>query len=69
MAAPYVTGAIALVLSMTRKIGPTNVPNANQLLQVLKQKTADYDDRWDPGQGFGVIDVKRLLAAFARRTA
>jgi endonuclease G len=62
MAAPHVTGAIALLLSKTAKSG--KVPSGNQIASALRQKTQNYNGRWDRGQGYGVIDVAALLAAF-----
>lgn len=62
MAAPHVTGAIALLLSRAAKAG--EVPSGNQIASALRQKTQNYNGRWDRGQGYGVIDVTALLAAF-----
>jgi subtilisin family serine protease len=63
MAAPHVTGAIALLLSkMVRAGGP--IPTASQIGAVLRQKTSNYSSRWDRGQGYGVLDVSALLDAF-----
>lgn len=63
MAAPHVTGAIALLLSkMVRAGGP--IPTASQIGAVLRQKTSNYSSRWDRGQGYGVLDVAALLDAF-----
>jgi endonuclease G len=62
MAAPHVTGAIALLLSRTAKSG--KIPSGNQIASALRQKTQNYNGQWDNGQGYGVIDVTALLAAF-----
>jgi endonuclease G len=62
MAAPHVTGAIALLLSRAAKSG--KIPGGNQITSALRQKTQNYNGRWDRGQGYGVIDVAALLAAF-----
>jgi subtilisin family serine protease len=62
MAAPHVAGAIALLLSRTSKSG--RIPGGNQIVSALRQKTQNYNGRWDRGQGFGVVDVSALLAAF-----
>jgi subtilisin family serine protease len=63
MAAPHVTGAIALLLSrMARAGGP--IPTASQIGAVLRQKTLNYNSHWSPGQGYGVLDVAALLDAF-----
>lgn len=62
MAAPHVSGAIALLLSKTAKSG--KIPSGNQIASALRQKTQNYNGRWDRGQGYGVIDVASLLTAF-----
>lgn len=62
MAAPHVAGAIALLLSRSAKAG--RVPSANQIAGALRQKTQNFNGRWDRGQGWGVLDVAALLAAF-----
>jgi endonuclease G len=62
MAAPHVAGAIALLLSRSAKAG--KVPSGNQIASALRQKAQNYDGSWDRGQGYGVIDVTALLAAF-----
>jgi endonuclease G len=63
MAAPHVTGAIALVLSKMARAGKP-IPAATQIGAVLRQKTLNYSSRWDRGQGYGVLDVAGLLDAF-----
>ena len=63
MAAPHVTGAIALLLSKTARAGGP-IPTASQIGAVLRQKTLNYSSRWDRGQGYGVLDVAALLGAF-----
>jgi endonuclease G len=63
MAAPHVTGAIALLLSRTAESGQP-VPTASQISTALLQKTINYNPNWDPGIGFGILDVSAFLAAF-----
>jgi endonuclease G len=63
MAAPHVAGAIALVLSRAVELNRP-WPGANQIRSALTQKTADFNGHFDPGQGYGIIDVAALLAAF-----
>jgi endonuclease G len=63
MAAPHVTGAIALLLSKVARSGRT-CPTSTQIASALRQKTINYSARWDRGLGFGVVDVAALLAAF-----
>ena len=63
MAAPHVTGAIALALSRRQGAG-LDVPSATQVGAVLRQNTLNHSGKWTPGQGYGVIDVAALLNAF-----
>jgi subtilisin family serine protease len=63
MAAPHVTGAIALLLSKTARAGGP-IPTASQIGAVLRQKTIKRSSRWDRAQGYGVLDVAALLNAF-----
>ena len=62
MAAPHVAGAIALVFSRAHKASKS--VNGQQVAAALRQKTQNYVGRWDRGQGYGIIDVAALLAAF-----
>jgi subtilisin family serine protease len=63
MAAPHVAGAVALVLSRAVECGRP-WPVANQIRSALTQKTKNYNGHFDPGQGYGIVDVAALLAAF-----
>jgi subtilisin family serine protease len=63
MAAPPVTGAIALLLSRMAALGQP-LPTASQINSALRQKTSNYNSHWDRGQGFGIVNVAALLAAF-----
>ncbi|HEU4836049.1 MAG TPA: S8 family serine peptidase [Pyrinomonadaceae bacterium] len=63
MAAPHVTGAIALLLSRMAESGQP-MPTASQISTALLQKTKHYNSSWDPGEGFGILDVSAFLAAF-----
>ncbi len=64
MAAPHVTGAIALLFSHLAKQGAT-LPNAAQIRAALTQQTQNFSGRYTPGGGYGVIDVQALLNAFS----
>jgi len=63
MAAPHVAGAAALVLSRAVE-SKRPWPVSNQIRSALTQKTKNYNGHFDPGQGYGIVDVAALLAAF-----
>jgi len=63
MAAPHVAGAIALLFSRMAKTNQP-LPTSTQIASALRRKTRNYNGRWSPGQGFGIVDVAALLAAF-----
>lgn len=63
MAAPHVTGAIALLFSHLSKQGST-LPNAAQIRAALTQQTQNFSGRFTPSGGYGVIDVQALFSAF-----
>jgi subtilisin family serine protease len=60
VAAPHVTGAIALLLSKAKANGAP-IPTASQIRGLLTQTTMFKNPYWDRGQGYGVLDVKALL--------
>lgn len=62
MAAPHVAGAIALVLSRGVKIKKQYT--SNQVAAMLRKKTQVYNRVWNREQGYGIIDVSKLLEAF-----
>jgi subtilisin family serine protease len=62
MAAPHVAGAVALVLSQAvERNAPW--PTASQVRGLLRRNTKFGNTYWDRGQGYGVLDVKKLLEA------
>lgn len=68
MAAPHVTGAIALLLSSRAKQCESNPYslqlNVAQIRAALSQTTQNNNNSWHPGMGAGVVDAKKLLAIF-----
>lgn len=76
MAAPHVTGAVALALSYRQKQIQEDVKNgvplltrrrmlnAAQIRAGLIQCSPHFTGTWDPGLGYGCLDVERLLKAF-----
>jgi subtilisin family serine protease len=63
IAAAHVTGIVAMVLSQTAG-GDSGPPTADQIASALRQTTVNFDSQWDRGQGFGVVDPAKFLAAF-----
>jgi endonuclease G len=61
MAAPHVTGAIALLVSHCAKQVPPRVLNANQIREALVTSVRDGNADWHPGTGYGVLDTVRFL--------
>ncbi len=59
MAAPHVTGAIALALSAAAKKNEELA--ANKIATVLRASTQNHDGVWRPDQGYGVLDVEAFL--------
>ncbi len=64
MAAPHVTGAIALLFSHLLKQPNGALPNAMQLRAALTQRAQNFTGHHTPGGGYGVVDVEALLQAF-----
>ena len=68
MAAPHVTGAIALLLSQREKQRFTRPGweqiNAAQIRAAITQVTQNFNGNHTPGTGFGLLDVEALLAEF-----
>jgi endonuclease G len=63
MAAPHVAGAVALVLSKAARAGRT-IPTATQVSAAIQETTKNFSGVHDRGQGYGVLNVKGLLAEF-----
>jgi subtilisin family serine protease len=65
MAAPHVSGAIALLFSYIVKHRPGDTQlNAAQVRAALIQSTSNFNGQHYPTIGFGVLDIKRLLELF-----
>lgn len=65
MAAPHVTGAIALLLSRKAKTGPpVSIPNANQIQRALCDGAQFANGLYARGNGYGLLDAEALMAAF-----
>lgn len=63
MAAPHVTGAVALLQSHRRSQGQPLL-NAAQIRSALSQCLGGFNGRWDDGRGYGWLDIPALLRAF-----
>ena len=61
MAAPHVTGALALVFSARAKAGGRQA-NAVQLLHQLKLTAQNFSPIHNPGFGNGILDAEKLLS-------
>ena len=63
MAAPHVTGAIALLLSNRKRRGLPQL-NAAQIRAALSQRLGGYNGTWQADQGYGRLDIPGLFNAF-----
>ncbi len=61
MAAPHVTGALALALSHRHKQVGARQYNANQLQAALVRSVKNFSHRHHPGFGYGVLDVEQFF--------
>jgi subtilisin family serine protease len=65
MAAPHVTGAIALLLSTRRKQCASNPDlkqlNTFQIQQMIAETAHSPDGIWHQGKGYGVLNIEALL--------
>ncbi|MEM7799562.1 MAG: S8 family serine peptidase, partial [Chloroflexota bacterium] len=61
MAAPCVSGAIALAMSKIHKASPGRQLNARQIRQLLIKSAMDSSRNHHPGRGFGILDVEKFL--------
>lgn len=64
MAAPHVTGAVALLLAERQQKGLPQL-NAAQIKAALSQCLKSFNGRWQSGFGNGGLDVQALLTAFS----
>jgi endonuclease G len=63
MAAPHVTGTIALLLSRASKTGQT-IPSASQVGAALRQNAQNATGSYSANMGFGVVNVEGFLTGF-----
>jgi len=64
MAAPHVTGALALLMSQQQATGPNAQLNANQIRAALNQSSRGFNGHWNTARGWGMLDIEALLALF-----
>lgn len=58
MATPFVAGVIALMLEREPELTPEEI---QQRLRITARRDSDTGRVWDPGFGYGKIDVEALL--------
>lgn len=63
MAAPHVTGAVALLLSKQVKDGKPQL-NSNQVRMALRLSARGFNGRWNSARGWGGLNVEKLLKMF-----
>lgn len=63
MAAPHVSGAIALLMSQQIETGQPQL-NANQIRAALTQSARGFNGHWNASRGWGMLDIPSLLALF-----
>ena len=63
MAAPHVTGAIAVAFSAVAKAGKP-LPGANRVRQALRQTTQTFTHVHDAGFGSGILDAEKFFDQF-----
>ena len=68
MAAPHVTGAIALLLSKQARLN-RELPNALQVRAALIATARGMDGNWQEDRGYGLLDARALLSAFEEPSA
>lgn len=61
IAAPHVSGAVALILSARHKAS-TRMLSAAEIQEEIQQIMLNPNRGWDKGEGFGVLDVDRLFS-------
>ena len=64
MAAPHVTGAIALLLSQQQAAGPGAQLNANQVRAAISQSSRGFNGHWNSLRGWGLLDAQEMLNLF-----
>ncbi|WP_347278214.1 S8 family serine peptidase [Leptolyngbya sp. FACHB-541] len=64
MAAPQVSGAIALLLSAWEKSSEASQLNSSQIRAAIRQATQSYNGEWSRSTGFGILNVESLFHQF-----